>query len=173
MSLESVIAKRLDKARPPRYLDTESGWVEDVADSIELTVEETEESIRAYKRAVARRVEGNATKSGNNMLRAFYRTGQLPLDWATFTAKPISLENTVVEDGVTKRVKERVQLGRATARDFALWAETEQRNRQRDYDSRGDAIKGAQLIASQMQKSGALTFTAWASEFAQVEKPAA
>lgn len=173
MSLETTISARLDKARPPRYLDGESSWVEEVADSIDLTIEETEESIRAYKRAVARRIEGNATKSGNNMMRMFYRTGQLPLDWATFTTKPISLENTVIESGEAKRVKERVQLGHATARDFTLWAETEQRNRQRDYDARGDAIKGAERIAFEMQSSNAMTFSEWAQRHAPIEESAA
>lgn len=173
MSLRDELRNNLNKARPERYGEQERDWVDDVADDINLDVEELRTAARDYVRNLARDVEGKATQAGNSLMRQFYRTGQLPLDWKVTGHLPISVENTVTDGGQVKTVKERVKLAAATARDFELWAEAEDAARNRDFAARGEAVQGAQMIAAQMRQSGATTFAVWAREFAPVEDFAA
>lgn len=173
MSLRDELRDKLNKARPERYGEQERNWVDDVADEVNLDVEELRTAARDYVRNLARDVEGKATQAGNSLMREFYRTGQLPLDWQLTGHLPISVENTTTDGVQIKTVKERVKLSAATARDFELWAEAEDRARNRDYAARGEAVQGAQMIAAQMRATGALTFAAWAREFAPVENSAA
>lgn len=168
MSLRDELRNKLNNARPERYGEQERDWVDDVADEINLGVEELRTAARDYVRNLARDVEGKATQAGNSLMRQFYRTGQLPLDWNVTGHLPISVENTVTNGGQVKTVKERVKLASATARDFELWAEAEDRARNRDFAARGEAVQGAQMIAAQMRATGALTFAVWAREFAPV-----
>lgn len=173
MSLRDELREKLNKARPERYGEQERDWVDDVADSFDLDAEELRTAARDYVRNVARDVEGKATQAGNGLMRQFYRTGQLPLDWQITGHLPISVENTVTVNGRVKTVKERVKLAYATARDFDLWARAEDAARNRDFAARGEAVQGAQMIAAQMRATGALTFGVWAREFAPVEDSAA
>lgn len=173
MSLRDELRDKLNKARPERYSEQERDWVDDVADTLNLDVEELRTTARDYVRNVARDVEGKATQAGNSLMRGFYRTGQLPLDWQLTGHLPISVENTVTVNGQVKTSKERVKLSAATAKDFELWADAEDRARNRDFAARGEAVQGAQMIAAQMRATGALTFGVWAREYAPVELPAA
>lgn len=173
MNLRDQLRDQLNKARPQRYNEQERDWVDEVADSFELDREELRTAARDYVRNLARDVEGKATQAGNSLMREFYRTGQLPLDWQLTGHLPISVENTITVNGQVKTVKERVKLSAATAKDFELWAEAEDRARNRDFAARGEAVQGAQMIAAQMRATGALTFAVWAREFAPVENSAA
>ncbi|MGV3159829.1 hypothetical protein ACEE23_01840 [Corynebacterium sp. 32222D000AT] len=175
MDLHTTLRKQLDKARPHRYSESEKQWVDDVADGlhINLSEQDMEAAARSYVRRAARDLEGQATKGGNRLLRHFHSTGQLPIDWAMYGDMPISLENKVLVAGKEEIVKERVKLAHATHHDFEMWAETEQRARERDYNARGAAVQGALQIALEMKSAGVLTFAAWAQEFAPVEESAA
>lgn len=175
MNLRDLLKKELSTARPARYRMDDRTWVDDVADRVDLdTVDiDLDNAVKAYIRNVARDVEGRATQAGNRLLRDFHKHAALPMDWPSMVLEPIALENVVVVDGAVRKVQERVRLRDATARDFELWAETEDRARQRDYDARGEAVAGAVEIAMSMRSAGVLTFGVWAESVAPVEKSAA
>lgn len=176
MNIRDLMRQELSRSRPARYSMNDREWVDEVADQIDLdSVEfDIEDAVRLYVRNVARDVEGKATKAGNRLLRDFHNQSGLPGDWLSRVNEPIALENTMIVAGQAKTVKERVRLRDATARDFELWAETEDKARQRDFDARGEAVSGALEIAASMRASGALTFGAWAeSEDADEGKDAA
>lgn len=164
MNIRDLLKKELSVARPSRYAMNDRGWIDEVADSIDLDQVDvsTEEAIRVYVRNIARDVEGKATKAGNQLMRQYHQESALPIEWMQMVNEPIALENKVVVDDRIQTVKERVRLRDATARDFELWAETEDAARRRDYDARGEAVSGALEIASQMRAAGALTFWQWA-----------
>ena len=160
MSFDEMITSRLNMARPDRYRSFD--WVDDVAESIDIDEIDLRVAAAEWVRSKCRKAEGEATKSGNRMFRHFHKTGQLPLEWESVEAFPISIENVVVVDGKTKTLNERVKLGAATASDFSSWAEAEKRVADRDYQARLDAVAGAREIASRMKAGGFLTFSAWA-----------
>lgn len=165
--------KYLAPARPDRAENDSMEWVDEVADQVALDELTTQEAARRYLRNFARNVEGQSTKAANGLLRNFYRTGQLPIDWEMSADLPISFDNTVIRDGKPVTVKVRVKLGHATSHDFELWAETEDKARERDYSARGESVQAARTVANGMRESGAMTFSTWAREFAPVEKSAA
>nr|DAP66172.1 MAG TPA: hypothetical protein [Caudoviricetes sp.] len=170
MNIREKLAIELSKARPARYEMGDRGWVDAVADGLDVDAIDfnREMAFRDYLRSIARDVEGKATKAGNRLMREFHAAQALPVDWVSFVNEPIALENSQVVDGKTVKVKERVRLCDATPKDFELWARTEDEARRRDYAARGEAVSGALEIASRMRAASAITFMAWA-ETAPVE----
>lgn len=163
MDIRELLKKKLAVARPERYTMADREWIDEVADGIDPTDDfEMQEAFRKYVRTIAREVEGKATKAGNRIMREYHQEGALPFNWAAMIDEPIALENAVIVDGEIKIVKERVKLRYATARDFELWAETEDRARHRDFDARGESVSGAMEIAQSMRAANALTFFEWA-----------
>lgn len=164
MDIRSHLKKRLSESRPSRYKMNEREWIDEVADQIDLEVVDfnVDEALRLYVRNLARDVEGKATKAGNHLMRDYHKNATLPLEWQSMVNEPIALENKQIVDGKIKTIQERVRLRDATARDFELWAETEDQARQRDFNARGEAVSGALGIASAMRAAGSLTFWQWA-----------
>lgn len=164
MNIRDLLKKELSHARPSRYKMNDRGWIDEVADMIDLDEVDihVEDALRVYVRNIARDVEGKATKAGNQLMRQYHQESALPIEWMQMVNEPIALENKMVVDDRIQTVKERVRLRDATARDFEMWAETEDIARRRDYEARGEAVSGALEIASQMRTAGALTFWQWA-----------
>lgn len=172
MDMKDRLAALLTKNRPSRYTDTEQDWIEDSID--QLLAEEqdidADRIVRDHLRALAKRAEGTATKSANGLLRHYGEHGCLPVAWRSFLSCPISIENEKIVDGKPVRVRERVKLAQATGRDFQLWAETEERQRNRDYKARGMAVSGASALGAEIPGAGFMSFFAWAEAVAPVEE---
>lgn len=175
MEIREALRKQLSAARPARYQKDDRGWVDDVADALDLdTVDiDVAAAARAYVRNLARDEEGKATQAGNRLLRDFHKNQALPLDWKGMVNAPIALANVAIVNGEQQKVQERVRLRNASARDFEMWAETENEARERDYAARGEAVSGALEIAAGMRATGALTFEVWAETDAPLEESAA
>ncbi|AKF28229.1 hypothetical protein YH66_12080 [[Brevibacterium] flavum] len=172
-NLRELLKKELSKSRPARYSMDDRKWIDDVADKIDPNKADLEikHVVRDYIRTIAKEVEGKATRAGNQLMREFFQEEALPFNWQQMVNEPIALENMSIVDGQIKLLKERVRLRDATPRDFELWAQTEDRARQRDYEARGEAVSGAMQIAQRMRRAGTLTFWQWAES--QEARPAA
>lgn len=175
MNLQDRLNLVLTQNRPSRYTEKDSAWIEDAVDQFlaEQPPADPESIIRDHYITLARREEGKSTKSANNLMRFYGANGYLPADWRSYCSNPISIENEQIVGGKTVRVRERVKLAHATARDFALWKETEDRQRNRDYMARGVATEGAGRISHEIYSTSCLSFFAWAENYARVEDAAA
>ncbi|WP_018024330.1 hypothetical protein [Corynebacterium ulceribovis] len=156
MSITDRIAARLNERRPDRYIN--KSWINDVADSIPLDASEFEALARQYLRAQAKEIENGLTKTGNQIARDYARTGQEPLSWEIVGNVPISIMNTVIENGEPKRFRERVKLSAATSKDLQLWAQTERAAAERDYATRMETVAGIELWERKLRTTKARTW---------------
>lgn len=175
MDTQDRLRRLLAKNRPTRYTEQDQAWIEDTVDQFlaENPVPDADEIVREFHLAKARREEGQSTKAANNLLRFFGANKCLPLDWRAYCSNPISIENEQIVNGKTVHVRERVKLAHASSRDFALWSETEDRRRKRDYEASGIAVSGSADIGNQISASSCMSFMAWAETVAPVEDAAA
>lgn len=154
-----LLMKRLDEARPDRYIAKD--WIDRVADSIPVDVAQVEDLARELLRSKARSIEENRTSSGNAMAREYHTTGQQPLDWQLAGESPISFWNTILVDGKPKKVRERVKLSCASVADLQLWADTERNAANADHAARMKTVAGIERWESEMTRLGALSWGAY------------
>jgi hypothetical protein len=138
------VADMVARCRPDRYHAGDIDWAAAVVDAIADSIPAAVAQQRTAEQIV-RGVERTATRRTNKLMREVLTAGALPLDWMDCADWPMAV------------AEERVCLRAMTAEDLRRFADDEEEAASKDFAARLDAVKGARLLADEIDDQGCRT----------------
>lgn len=152
----------LREHRPDRYDPSNAEWLDTGAEALGTLLPEAEVRAVAARELIGRR-ETQATRRANKIIREYADDSQMQMQhWWDTENEPLAIKRTISDDeGTQHTINERVTLRAVTSNDLRAFAHNERERAEKDHKVRLRTCDGAELLASDLERSGQTRLDEW------------